>query len=68
MCAGVTVWEPLRALGVGEGTRVGVAGVGGLGHLAVKLAAALGAEVSVLTTHGSQGRPGRAARGVDTSS
>ena len=50
MCAGVTVWEPLRALGVGEGTRVGVAGVGGLGHLAVKLAAALGAEVSVLTT------------------
>lgn len=50
MCAGVTVWEPMRALGVGEGTRVGVAGVGGLGHLAVKLAAALGAEVTVLTT------------------
>lgn len=50
MCAGITVWEPLRALGVGPGTRVGVAGVGGLGHLAVKLAAALGADVTVLTT------------------
>ncbi|GAA5113994.1 NAD(P)-dependent alcohol dehydrogenase [Alloalcanivorax gelatiniphagus] len=50
MCAGVTVWEPLQALGVGPGTRVGVAGVGGLGHLAVKLALALGAEVTVLTT------------------
>lgn len=50
MCAGVTVWDPLRALGVGAGTRVGVAGVGGLGHLAAKIAAALGAEVTVLTT------------------
>lgn len=45
MCAGITVWEPLRALGVGPGTRVAVAGLGGLGHLAVKFAAALGAEV-----------------------
>lgn len=49
MCAGVTVWEPLRALGVGPGTRVGVVGLGGLGHLAVKLAAALGASVTALT-------------------
>lgn len=49
MCAGVTVWEPLRALGVGPGTRVGVVGLGGLGHLAVKLAAALGATVTALT-------------------
>lgn len=49
MCAGVTVWVPLRALGVGPGTRVGVAGVGGLGHLAVKLAVALGAEVTAIT-------------------
>ena len=49
MCAGVTVWEPLRTLGVGPGTRVGVAGVGGLGHLGVKLAAAMGAEVTLLT-------------------
>ncbi|SDG68460.1 uncharacterized zinc-type alcohol dehydrogenase-like protein [Lentzea fradiae] len=49
MCAGITVWEPLRALDVGPGTRVAVAGLGGLGHLAVKLAAAMGAEVSVVS-------------------
>jgi uncharacterized zinc-type alcohol dehydrogenase-like protein len=49
LCAGITVWEPLRALGVGPGTRVAVAGLGGLGHLAVKLAAAMGAEVSVVS-------------------
>ncbi|NLU75277.1 NAD(P)-dependent alcohol dehydrogenase [Streptomyces sp. HNM0575] len=49
MCAGITVWEPLRAAGIGPGSRVAVAGLGGLGHLAVKLAAALGAEVTVLS-------------------
>ncbi|AQZ63456.1 alcohol dehydrogenase [[Actinomadura] parvosata subsp. kistnae] len=49
MCAGVSVWEPLRAAGAGPGSRVAVAGLGGLGHLAVKLAAALGAEVTVLS-------------------
>lgn len=49
MCAGITVWIPLRAAGVGPGSRVAVAGLGGLGHLAVKLAAALGADVTVLS-------------------
>ena len=49
LCAGVTVWEPLHALGVGPGTRVAVAGLGGLGHLAVKLAVALGADTSVIS-------------------
>jgi uncharacterized zinc-type alcohol dehydrogenase-like protein len=49
MCAGITVWQPLRVAGVGPGSRVAVAGLGGLGHLAVKLAAALGAEVTVLS-------------------
>ncbi|MGC4962572.1 NAD(P)-dependent alcohol dehydrogenase [Gordonia sp. DT101] len=49
LCAGITVWEPLRTLGVGSGTRVAVAGLGGLGHLAVKLAVALGAETSVIS-------------------
>ncbi len=49
MCAGVTVWEPMRAVGVGPGSRVAVAGLGGLGHLGVKLATALGAEVTVLS-------------------
>ncbi|KOV88275.1 NAD(P)-dependent alcohol dehydrogenase [Nocardia sp. NRRL S-836] len=49
LCAGITVWEPLRALGVGPGTRVAVSGLGGLGHLAVKFAAAMGAEVAVVS-------------------
>ncbi|XRQ12287.1 NAD(P)-dependent alcohol dehydrogenase, partial [Actinomadura welshii] len=49
LCAGITVWEPLRALGVGPGSRVAVAGMGGLGHLAVKLAVALGADTSVVS-------------------
>jgi len=49
MCAGITMWEPLRAGGIGPGSRVAVAGLGGLGHLGVKLAAALGAEVTVLS-------------------
>jgi alcohol dehydrogenase (NADP+) len=49
MCAGITMWEPLRANGIGPGSRVAVVGLGGLGHLGVKLAAALGAEVTVLS-------------------
>ncbi|ADJ45773.1 alcohol dehydrogenase [Amycolatopsis mediterranei S699] len=49
LCAGITVWEPLRALGTGPGTRVAVIGLGGLGHLAVKLAIALGAETTVIS-------------------
>ena len=49
MCAGITMWEPLRAAGIGPGRQVAVAGLGGLGHLGVKLAAALGAEVTVLS-------------------
>jgi uncharacterized zinc-type alcohol dehydrogenase-like protein len=49
MCAGITMWEPMRAAGVGPGSRVAVAGLGGLGHLGVRLAAALGAEVTVLS-------------------
>jgi uncharacterized zinc-type alcohol dehydrogenase-like protein len=49
MCAGITMWEPLRAAGIGPGSTVAVAGLGGLGHLGVKLAAALGADVTVLS-------------------
>ncbi|WP_410575151.1 NAD(P)-dependent alcohol dehydrogenase [Amycolatopsis sp. cmx-4-61] len=49
LCAGITVWEPLRSLGAGKGTRVAVAGLGGLGHLAVKFAVALGAETTVIS-------------------
>ncbi|MWV17032.1 alcohol dehydrogenase catalytic domain-containing protein [Pseudomonas sp. L-22-4S-12] len=50
LCAGITVWGPLREYGVKQGTRVAVVGLGGLGHMAVKLAVALGAEVTVITT------------------
>ncbi|NAZ85365.1 NAD(P)-dependent alcohol dehydrogenase [Kineococcus indalonis] len=60
LCAGVTVWEPLRALGVGPGTEVAVSGVGGLGHLAVRLAAALGARVTVLTRTAAKAGQARA--------
>jgi uncharacterized zinc-type alcohol dehydrogenase-like protein len=45
LCAGLTVFSPLERLGAREGMRVGVVGVGGLGHLAVRFARALGAEV-----------------------
>lgn len=50
LCAGITTWSPLRHWNVGPGTRVAVAGLGGLGHMGVKLAVGLGAEVTVLTT------------------
>jgi alcohol dehydrogenase (NADP+) len=49
LCAGITVWEPLRTWEVGAGSQVGVVGLGGLGHLAVKFAVALGADVTVFT-------------------
>ena len=50
LCAGITTYSPLRQWKVGPGHRVGVMGLGGLGHMAVKLAAAMGAEVTVLST------------------
>ncbi|MBY6682858.1 NAD(P)-dependent alcohol dehydrogenase [Rhodococcus sp. BP-316] len=59
MCAGISVWEPLRRWGVGPGSRVGVAGIGGLGHLAVRFAAALGAEVTVFTTSSAKAEEAR---------
>lgn len=50
LCAGITTYSPLRHWGVGKGKKVGVVGLGGLGHMAVKLAHALGAQVVVFTT------------------
>jgi uncharacterized zinc-type alcohol dehydrogenase-like protein len=50
LCAGITTYSPLRRWGVGEGKRVGVVGLGGLGHMGVKLAHAMGAHVTVFTT------------------
>ncbi|WP_018719517.1 NAD(P)-dependent alcohol dehydrogenase [Arhodomonas aquaeolei] len=49
LCAGITTYSPLRQHGVGAGHKVGVIGLGGLGHMGVKLARALGAEVTVFT-------------------
>ncbi len=50
LCAGITTYSPLRHFKVGRGQRVGVVGLGGLGHMAIKLAAAMGAEVTVFST------------------
>lgn len=50
LCAGVTVFSPLRQHQIGSGTRVGVLGIGGLGHLALQFAKALGAEVTALSS------------------
>ena len=50
LCAGITTYSPLRQFGVGPGHEVAVVGLGGLGHMAVKLAAAMGARVTVLST------------------
>lgn len=50
LCAGITTYSPLKTWKVGKGTKVGIVGLGGLGHLAVKLAHALQARVVVFTT------------------
>jgi uncharacterized zinc-type alcohol dehydrogenase-like protein len=50
LCAGITTYSPLRHWKVEKGQQVGVVGLGGLGHMAVKLAAAMGAEVTMLST------------------
>lgn len=50
LCAGITTYSPLKTWNVGPGSKVAVVGLGGLGHMAVKQAAAMGAEVTVLST------------------
>jgi len=54
LCAGITTYSPLRHWNVSKGQRVGIVGLGGLGHMAVKIAAKLGAEVIVITTSPSK--------------
>ncbi|WP_394277522.1 NAD(P)-dependent alcohol dehydrogenase [Luteococcus sp.] len=49
LCAGITTYSPLKRWGAGPGKKVAVVGMGGLGHLAVQIAAAMGAEVSVIS-------------------
>ena len=50
LCAGITTWSPLRHWNAGPGKKVGVVGIGGLGHMGLKLAKALGAHVVAFTT------------------
>ncbi|KAA5545627.1 NAD(P)-dependent alcohol dehydrogenase [Adhaeribacter rhizoryzae] len=50
LCAGITTYSPLRQWQVGKGHKLGVVGLGGLGHMGVKLGASMGAEVTVLST------------------
>jgi alcohol dehydrogenase (NADP+) len=54
LCAGITTYSPLKHWKVGAGQRVGVVGLGGLGHMGVKLAVALGAQVTVLSSSPSK--------------
>ena len=49
LCAGITTYAPLKNYGVKQGSRVGVIGLGGLGHMAIKLSKAMGAEVTVIS-------------------
>ncbi len=54
LCAGITTYSPLRHWNAGPGRKVGVVGLGGLGHMAVKLAHAMGADVTLFTTSASK--------------
>lgn len=64
LCAGITTYSPLRHLGVGPGMHVGVVGLGGLGHVAVKIAKAMGAHVTMIS-HSERERADAAKLGAD---
>jgi uncharacterized zinc-type alcohol dehydrogenase-like protein len=59
LCAGITTYSPLRRFKVGAGQKVGIVGLGGLGHMGVKLAASMGAEVTVFSTSPSKEQDAR---------
>src|SRR5947209_18873973 len=62
LCAGITTYSPMRHWGVSKGKKVGVVGLGGLGHMGVKFAHALGAHVVVFTTSPNKKTPCGSAR------
>ena len=64
MCAGITLYSPIKHWGVGPGKRVAVMGLGGLGHMGVKFASAMGAHVSVLS-HSSHKKEDALTMGAD---
>ncbi|MGK4568806.1 NAD(P)-dependent alcohol dehydrogenase [Flavobacterium sp. 3HN19-14] len=57
LCAGVTTFSPLKRANIKKGDRVGIIGIGGLGHVAVKIAKAMGAEVTAITTKEDKREP-----------
>jgi uncharacterized zinc-type alcohol dehydrogenase-like protein len=59
LCAGITTYSPLRHWGAGKGTKVGIVGLGGLGHMGVKLAHAMGAHTVLFTTSESKVADGK---------
>ena len=59
LCAGITTYSPLRQYGVGPATEMAVVGLGGLGHMGVKLGVALGADVTIITTTPEKGEDAR---------
>ena len=59
LCAGITTYSPLKHWNVGAGQRVGIIGLGGLGHMGVKFAHAMGAHVTMITTSPSKGQDAR---------
>ncbi len=59
LCAGITTYSPLRYVGVKSGMKVGVIGLGGLGHMGLKFAVSFGAEVSLITTTTSKEKDAR---------
>ncbi|VFJ14854.1 NAD(P)-dependent alcohol dehydrogenase [Candidatus Nitrosocosmicus franklandus] len=59
LCAGITTWSPLRHWRIGMGSNIGVIGLGGLGHMALKLAKALGANVTLFTRSPSKEKDAR---------
>ena len=59
MCAGITLYSPLKHWGAGPGKRVAIVGMGGLGHMGVKIAAAMGAEVTVISRTRSKEADGK---------
>jgi alcohol dehydrogenase (NADP+) len=59
LCAGITTYSPLRKFGVDSGQKVGIAGLGGLGHMGVKFANAMGAHVTMITTSPEKGEDAR---------
>lgn len=64
LCAGITTYSPLKRWKVGAGTKVGIVGIGGLGHIAIKLAKAMGAHVTAITSSDSK-RDAAMALGAD---